>query len=199
MGDFQVHLAYSRLPSRALIFCILPATLATIYWMRRLPEDPDRSTLVSNLFLGLWAATIALRAMLVDDDSLKDLGYFDFASLVAPRSRSSESIVVACTQQIDVVEVNIRSNLLWCFQGIQPRCFGIRLIPSNIIRREPTNKSCMGGKKRGSRFFVAFESLCTSPCFGFRRDLFRCLVQSLLVWPCGSLSGRAAGAQWMLT
>ncbi|CAK9068842.1 unnamed protein product [Durusdinium trenchii] len=84
----------SKLPSRALIFCILPATLATIYWMRRLPEDPDRSTLVSNLFLGLWAATIALRAMLVDDDSLKDLGYFDFASLVAPRSRSSESIVV---------------------------------------------------------------------------------------------------------
>ncbi|CAK9068840.1 unnamed protein product [Durusdinium trenchii] len=72
----------SKLPSRALIFCILPATLATIYWMRRLPEDPDRSTLVSNLFLGLWAATIALRAMLVDDDSLKDLGYFDFASLV---------------------------------------------------------------------------------------------------------------------
>jgi len=39
-----------------LLVCILPQTVAAAAWMYKLPEDPDRASLFSNLFLGSWAA-----------------------------------------------------------------------------------------------------------------------------------------------
>eukprot|EP00435_Cladocopium_sp_Y103_P061900 s689_g23.t1 len=65
----------------ALLCCILPATAMTLFWMRRLPEDPDRATLVTNLFLEIWAATIALRLMITGEESFSASSYSDFASL----------------------------------------------------------------------------------------------------------------------
>jgi len=67
----------------AFFFCILPALLATLYLMKRLPEDPDRATLVSDLFLEIWAATIALRLILNGERSFSSMSYFDFGSLTA--------------------------------------------------------------------------------------------------------------------
>jgi len=44
-----------------LLFCtIAPAIAATVVFMRKLPEDPDRAVLVTNLFVGLWASNLAL-------------------------------------------------------------------------------------------------------------------------------------------
>ena len=51
--------------------------------MRRLPEDPDRATLVTNLFLEIWAASIALRLMITGEESLSASSYSDFASLTS--------------------------------------------------------------------------------------------------------------------
>ena len=76
----------------ALLCCILPATLATLFWMRRLPQDPDRATLVTNLFLEIWAATIALRLMITGEEGLSEASYFDFASLT---SIGAISVVIA--------------------------------------------------------------------------------------------------------
>ena len=67
----------------AFFFCILPALLATLYLMKRLPDDPDRATLVSDLFLEIWAATIALRLILNGERSFSSMSYFDFGSLTA--------------------------------------------------------------------------------------------------------------------
>eukprot|EP00438_Fugacium_kawagutii_P027055 Skav214846 [mRNA] locus=scaffold16:130627:132446:+ [translate_table: standard] len=64
-----------------LLCCIVPATAATLFWMRKLPEDPDRATLVTNLFLEIWAFTIALRMLVTGEESLPSASYFDFASL----------------------------------------------------------------------------------------------------------------------
>mmetsp|Transcript_69903 Transcript_69903/g.166851 ORF Transcript_69903/g.166851 Transcript_69903/m.166851 type:complete len:375 (+) Transcript_69903:41-1165(+) len=68
-------------PLGVMCCCILPATIATLFWMRKLPEDPDRATLVTNLFLEIWAATIALRMMITGEESLSVASYSDFASL----------------------------------------------------------------------------------------------------------------------
>lgn len=70
-------------PVGVLLCCILPATTMTLFWMRRLPEDPDRATLVTNLFLEIWAASIALRLMITGEESLSASSYSDFASLTS--------------------------------------------------------------------------------------------------------------------
>lgn len=76
-------MALQRDPSTlgVLLCCIVPATVATLFWMRKLPEDPDRATLVSNLFLEIWALTIALRMLVTGEESFPSASYFDFASL----------------------------------------------------------------------------------------------------------------------
>ena len=73
-------------PACALFCSILPATAATAFWMRKLPEDPDRATLVLNLFLGLWATLLTLKALTTSEDLVLikiPPGYFDFLSLLA--------------------------------------------------------------------------------------------------------------------
>lgn len=55
-------------PACALFCSILPATAATLYWMKKLPEDPDRATLVVNLFFCTWVTLRTLKAMAADED-----------------------------------------------------------------------------------------------------------------------------------
>lgn len=67
-----------------LLVCIVPQTLAAAAWMYKLPEDPDRASLFSNLFLGLWAAVQALFIIVMGNakDTLfgdRFWGWFHFA------------------------------------------------------------------------------------------------------------------------
>lgn len=56
-----------------MFFCsILPQTVAAGFWMRKLPEDPDRASLVSNVFLGIWASVEAAYVMGQPDDEVWD-------------------------------------------------------------------------------------------------------------------------------
>mmetsp|Transcript_36801 Transcript_36801/g.85623 ORF Transcript_36801/g.85623 Transcript_36801/m.85623 type:complete len:403 (+) Transcript_36801:57-1265(+) len=50
-----------------LLFSILPQTLVTVVFLLGLRGDPDRASLVSNLFLGVWASIEALYVMAVGD------------------------------------------------------------------------------------------------------------------------------------
>mmetsp|Transcript_70181 Transcript_70181/g.157691 ORF Transcript_70181/g.157691 Transcript_70181/m.157691 type:complete len:412 (-) Transcript_70181:22-1257(-) len=57
--------------------CIIPQTLAAAFWMRALKRDPDRAVLVSNLFLGVFAAIITVYTMACDAEfNTSHLYYF---------------------------------------------------------------------------------------------------------------------------
>ncbi|CAK0859148.1 unnamed protein product [Prorocentrum cordatum] len=53
-------------PSPLKLFCftIVPASAAAVFFMRKLPEDPYRAVLVTNLFVGIWSGNLALVASL---------------------------------------------------------------------------------------------------------------------------------------
>jgi len=56
-------------PLKLLFFTIVPASAAAIVFMRKLPEDPDRAVLVTNLFVGIWSGNLALVASLGPGDA----------------------------------------------------------------------------------------------------------------------------------
>jgi len=59
LGDF------SDFAGAKVLFCVsIPSSAAAAFLMRKLPEDPDRAVLVTNLFAGLWSGTVALWWML---------------------------------------------------------------------------------------------------------------------------------------
>jgi hypothetical protein len=61
-GDFEDFAAAK------VLFCVsIPSSVAAALLMRKLPEDPDRAVLVTNLFAGLWSGTLAIYGMLHDD------------------------------------------------------------------------------------------------------------------------------------
>jgi hypothetical protein len=49
-----------------LLLCILPHTLVAICFLRSLPSDPDRSSLMLNLFFGIWATVTWAPALVLD-------------------------------------------------------------------------------------------------------------------------------------
>eukprot|EP00747_Dinoflagellata_sp_TGD_P185258 gnl/TRDRNA2_/TRDRNA2_41706_c0_seq1.p1 gnl/TRDRNA2_/TRDRNA2_41706_c0~~gnl/TRDRNA2_/TRDRNA2_41706_c0_seq1.p1 ORF type:complete len:546 (+),score=45.55 gnl/TRDRNA2_/TRDRNA2_41706_c0_seq1:38-1639(+) len=63
-GDEHVgHGDFEHMAARTQFFSILPATLSAAIWMRKLPNDPDRAVLVSNLLFGIWASVPTTAAM----------------------------------------------------------------------------------------------------------------------------------------
>jgi hypothetical protein len=51
-----------------LLFCtIIPATATAVLFMRRLPEDPDRAVLFTNLFVGIWAGVVTISSICVGE------------------------------------------------------------------------------------------------------------------------------------
>lgn len=59
LGDFTDFAAAK------VLFCVsIPSSAAAAFLMRKLPEDPDRAVLVTNLFAGLWSGTVAIWGML---------------------------------------------------------------------------------------------------------------------------------------
>lgn len=62
------HLESPPSPLKLLFCTIVPATAAAVVFMRKLPEDPDRAVLVTNLFVGLWSSNLAVVASLGPGD-----------------------------------------------------------------------------------------------------------------------------------
>jgi len=62
LGDFADFTAAK------VLFCVsIPSSAAAAFLMRKLPEDPDRAVLVTNLFAGLLSGVLAI-CMLLDAD-----------------------------------------------------------------------------------------------------------------------------------
>lgn len=55
-----IHQTTTPSATDVLLFCALPATAASAFWLRGVRDDPDRAVLVTNLFLGVWACIVCI-------------------------------------------------------------------------------------------------------------------------------------------